>query len=125
YDSKRPTWQETLQFFSKLGVMPFGDSLTAMQTVTTLAFCQVVEMPTVSELGEWIARHQTLGAVRGLHYIGFDVSSSDQVIASFTMFHNLLDNTLTSEQKEIVKFHVAFSENLWCKMIRWVKTLKE
>ncbi|KAJ7067577.1 hypothetical protein C8F01DRAFT_980199, partial [Mycena amicta] len=125
YEGQRPGWRETMDFFSRLRVAPFQDSLTAMQTVTTLVFSRIVEMPTAQEMGEWIAKHPKLGAARGLQYLGFDVSSSDKIIAAFICFHNLLADLLTPEQKQIVRFDVAFTENLLCKTVRWKKTLKD
>lgn len=94
-----------------------------MQLVNMLAFCGVVQKPTVEEMAEWICQNADLGAVAGLKLMGFRVSMPDQIQGSYICFHNVLEHFLTQQDKDEVGFHPPFSEHVLCKTPRWNKYL--
>ncbi|KAJ7340791.1 hypothetical protein DFH08DRAFT_963644 [Mycena albidolilacea] len=114
-----PNWYPTVCLVESLGIPSFKQGLGAMQLVNTLAFCGVVQKPTVEEMAEWICQNADLGAVAGLKLMGFQVSTSDQIQGSYICFHNILERFLTQEDKDEVGFHPPFSEHVLCKTPRW------
>ncbi|KAJ7710324.1 hypothetical protein B0H17DRAFT_1123484 [Mycena rosella] len=125
YEGKLPTWSSTIALLKSLEISSFKTGLTAMQLVNTLSISNVIQMPSVMEMAEWIADNPKLGAVKGLELLGFQTNTRDRIIASYICFHNYLDVHLVQGDKEILGFHPPFSEHVLCKTPRWDKYLKE
>ncbi|KAJ7698284.1 hypothetical protein B0H17DRAFT_1129809 [Mycena rosella] len=119
----RPSWASTIRLISNLNIPAFKTGLTAMQLVNTLAFSQVVQLPSVSEMASWIADNPSLGAVTGLEFLGFQTNSRNHIQGSYICFHNYLDKYLVKEDRETLGFHPPFSEHLLCKVPRLDKYL--
>ncbi|KAJ7703715.1 hypothetical protein B0H17DRAFT_1231592 [Mycena rosella] len=51
-----------------------------MQLVNTLSISNVIQMPSVMEMAEWIADNPKLGAVKGLELLGFQTNTRDRII---------------------------------------------
>ncbi|KAJ7688143.1 hypothetical protein B0H17DRAFT_1135797 [Mycena rosella] len=119
---KRAT-SENSALKEKASLETFKTGLTAMQLVNTLAFSQVVQLPSVSEMASWIADNPSLGAVTGLEFLGFQTNSRDHIQGSYICFHNYLDKYLVKEDRETLGFHPPFSEHLLCKVPRLDKYL--
>ncbi|KAJ7614213.1 hypothetical protein B0H17DRAFT_966169 [Mycena rosella] len=66
YEGKLPTWSSTIALLKSLEISSFKTGLTAMQLVNTLSISNVIQMPSVIEMAEWIADNPKLGAVKGL-----------------------------------------------------------
>ncbi|KAJ6505143.1 hypothetical protein C8R45DRAFT_817427 [Mycena sanguinolenta] len=119
-----PTWSATVKLLSDLEIPAFKSGLTAMQLVNTLVFSQVVRMPTVMEMANWIADNSDLGAVAGLESLGFRTSNHDLIRGSYTCFHRWLEHFLTKEDQDLLGFHPPFTEHLLCKIKRWNSMLE-
>ncbi|EJD39820.1 hypothetical protein AURDEDRAFT_128034 [Auricularia subglabra TFB-10046 SS5] len=80
-----PSWMSTLIFIQSLELAPFkGFSLSTMHVANRLAECNLCALPTVIEMGQWIAAHEDLGAFEGLRAIGFAaLDSVDAVVLAF------------------------------------------
>ncbi|KAJ6596546.1 hypothetical protein B0H10DRAFT_2327206 [Mycena sp. CBHHK59/15] len=65
-----------------------------MQLVNTLVFSKVIQMPTVTEMAEWISENTKLGAVTGLNLLGFRTATRDQIQGSYICFHNFWRDSL-------------------------------
>ncbi|KAJ7891727.1 hypothetical protein B0H14DRAFT_3696361 [Mycena olivaceomarginata] len=113
-----PNWYPTVRLVESLGIPSFKQGLGAMQLVNTLAFCGVVQKPTVEEMAEWICQNSDLGAVAGLKLMGFQVSTPDQIQGSYICFHNILERFLTQEDKDESDSLVQMADQL--EHILWV-----
>ncbi|KAJ6475688.1 hypothetical protein C8R47DRAFT_985717 [Mycena vitilis] len=118
-----PRWSSTIKLLAELEIPAFKTGLTAMQLVNTLAFSKVVQLPTVTEMAEWISDNPKLGAVTGLSLLGFRTGTRDQIQASYICFHHILEKFLTRADQEGVGFHPPFTEHVLCKTPRWDKYL--
>ncbi|KAJ6558919.1 hypothetical protein B0H10DRAFT_1742922, partial [Mycena sp. CBHHK59/15] len=114
-------WSSTIKLISELDIPVFKTGLTAMQLVNTLVFSKVIQMPTVTEMAEWISENTKLGAVTGLNLLGFRTATRDQIQGSYICFHNFLERFLTQADRDVLGFHPPFTEHLLCKTPRWDK----
>ncbi|KAJ7055914.1 hypothetical protein C8F01DRAFT_940983, partial [Mycena amicta] len=111
-------WAETVDMINAANLAPFkSDSLTRFQMVNSLAFLDVVEMPSTVDIGRWLCANRQKGAVRCLEFLGFKVDRDEQIIDSFACFHHLFGNLLCPEDLEIFGQSTPGSEQSLCKVI--------
>ncbi|KAF8230516.1 hypothetical protein L208DRAFT_1281598, partial [Tricholoma matsutake] len=77
------------------------------------------------DLADFIHTNRWLGAFRGLESLGFVMKNCTSVHAAFICIHQHLDRHLTQADKELLGFSPIFMEHLLCKVVRWIRHVKD
>lgn len=126
YPGQRKSWSICIDMLIKLKIDGFKSAgLTTMQTANALALSNIVNLPTINELANWIWHNNHLGAFAGLITLGFVLPNRKAVYVALTALFRHLHDHLTDVDKRIIGFDTIFLEHLLCKISRWSKRLKE
>ncbi|KZV90367.1 hypothetical protein EXIGLDRAFT_694709 [Exidia glandulosa HHB12029] len=121
----KPTWSTFDRFVQSLGVIPFKskECLGRLHVVNRFAELGFCELPTMVELGEWIADHPNLGAFGGLETLGFRMTSKNDVVLAISMINKEIIRVLGVEERKEISYSGITLENALCKVSRLFKFL--
>jgi hypothetical protein len=119
FNGQRRTWRQALHFIQDLGVSPFRTGLTAFQMANNLALLGLCERPTPYEIVEWINENRGLGAFRGLLKLGFTLSTLETIYVAFMIVHDHMNEFLSKDDRDILRFDAMLVEQVLCKVVRW------
>ena len=122
YTGQVHSWSTVLKWAIDTKRPFLRSGLTLLQFVNNLALYGICRHPTPDEMSSFISKHGEKGAFRGLNALGFNVDKpnrSEWVRAAFSIVHDHLDEHLSAEDKETLRFGAMFVEHVLCKITRY------